>query len=68
MTAAIRRTLVRWATGARWYVREVTGESGYARYVERERRRCPDAVPMDRRTFERHRQDLVGSRPQQRCC
>jgi uncharacterized short protein YbdD (DUF466 family) len=52
----------------RWYVREVTGESAYDRYVEHETRAHPGAAVLDRRTFERRRQDLEDARPQQRCC
>jgi len=61
-------TLVSWFRGLRWYLREVTGESAYDRYVERERHQHPGEAVLDRRAFERRRQDLVGSQPQQRCC
>jgi uncharacterized short protein YbdD (DUF466 family) len=51
-----------------WYLREVTGESAYERYVEHERHAHPGRPVASRREFERKRQDLASSRPQQRCC
>lgn len=64
MTAAITRA---WQ-GVRWYLREVTGESAYERYVEHERAAHPDRPVASRGEFERRRQDLENARPQQRCC
>ena len=55
-------------TGVRWYLREVSGESAYDRYVEHCRRDHPDAPVMTRRAFERRRQDEREARPQSRCC
>ena len=66
MTAA--SALVHAYRGVRWYVREVTGESAYDRYVEHETRVHPGVTVLDRRAFERRRQDLENARPQQRCC
>jgi uncharacterized short protein YbdD (DUF466 family) len=63
-----RTAVVRACRGVRWYVREVTGESAYDHYVEHETRLHPGAVVLDRRAFERRRQDLEDARPQQRCC
>lgn len=63
-----RTAVVRACRGVRWYVREVTGESAYDRYVEHETRAHPGAAVLDRRDFERRRQDLEDARPQQRCC
>jgi uncharacterized short protein YbdD (DUF466 family) len=63
-----RTAVVRACRGVRWYVREVTGESAYDRYVEHETRLHPGGVVLDRRAFERRRQDLEDARPQQRCC
>ena len=60
--------LQRWGRGVRWYLREVTGESAYDRYVAHERVAHGGAPVLDRRTFERRRQDLEEGRPQQRCC
>ena len=64
MTATLSRA---WE-GVRWYLREVTGESAYERYVEHERLAHPDRPVTTRREFERRRQDLANARPQQRCC
>jgi uncharacterized short protein YbdD (DUF466 family) len=52
----------------RWYVREVTGESAYDRYLEHASRAHDGVAALDRRSFERQRQDLENARPQQRCC
>ena len=60
--------LRRWAEGVRWYVRELAGESAYDRYVAHERAADPDRAVLDRRAFERRRQDEHAARPQQRCC
>jgi uncharacterized short protein YbdD (DUF466 family) len=55
-------------TGVRWYLREVSGESGYDRYVEHMRRDHPSQPVMSRRDFERRRQDQREERPRARCC
>jgi uncharacterized short protein YbdD (DUF466 family) len=54
--------------GVRWYLREVSGESAYDRYVEHVRREHPDAAVMSRRDFERWRQDDRENNPRARCC
>ena len=54
--------------GVRWYLREVTGESGYDRYVEHMRRDHADQPVMSRRDFERRRQDQRDENPRARCC
>jgi uncharacterized short protein YbdD (DUF466 family) len=54
--------------GVRWYLREVSGESAYDRYVEHARREHPGEPVMSRRDFERRRQDAREARPQARCC
>jgi uncharacterized short protein YbdD (DUF466 family) len=54
--------------GVRWYLREVSGESAYDRYVEHARREHPDAPVMTRRAFERARQDHREAHPRARCC
>ena len=56
------------ARGVRWYLREVSGESAYDRYVQHMRRDHPDQPVMSRRDFERRRQDAREARPQARCC
>ena len=55
-------------SGIRWYLREVSGETGYERYVEHIRREHPDAIVMSRRDFERWRQDDRNDNPRARCC
>ena len=54
--------------GVRWYLREVSGESAYDRYVEHMRRDHPDQPVMSRRDFERRRQDAREENPRARCC
>ena len=54
--------------GVRWYLREVSGETAYDRYVEHRRREHPGEPVMSRRDFERRRQDAREARPQARCC
>jgi uncharacterized short protein YbdD (DUF466 family) len=54
--------------GLRWYVRELSGESAYDRYVAHARHDHAGAPVLSRRAFERARQDERGRQPQQRCC
>ena len=54
--------------GVRWYLREVSGETAYERYVEHLRRQHPDAMVMSRRDFERLRQNQRNDNPRARCC
>jgi uncharacterized short protein YbdD (DUF466 family) len=54
--------------GVRWYLREVTGESAYDRYVEHMRRDHPGQPVMSRRDYERRRQDDRNENPRARCC
>ena len=63
-----RVTVKRAFSGVRWYLREVSGESAYDRYVEHRRREHPGEPVMSRRDFERRRQDAREARPQARCC
>jgi uncharacterized short protein YbdD (DUF466 family) len=55
-------------SGVRWYLREVTGESGYDRYVTHMRRDHPSQMVMSRRDYERWRQDQREENPRARCC
>jgi uncharacterized short protein YbdD (DUF466 family) len=64
VTAAVHRG-ARWL---RWYLREVTGESAYDRYVKHARAGHPDRPVLSRRQFERQRMDDRDARPQARCC
>ena len=54
--------------GVRWYLREVSGESRYDRYVEHMRRDHPDQAVMSRREYERRRMDQRDENPRARCC
>jgi len=56
------------AGGIRWYLREISGESAYDRYVEHASLDHADAVVVSRREFERGRQDRRDAEPPQRCC
>lgn len=55
------------ARGLHWYLRELTGETAYERYVDHVRRRHPEAPAMSRRDFERRRL-AAQDRPGARCC
>ncbi|MET9294721.1 YbdD/YjiX family protein [Streptomyces sp. NPDC003077] len=63
---AVRRGL-RWV---RWYVRELTDESAYERYVAHVRRHDPHVAVPSRREFERRRTDARDGDPRSgfRCC
>jgi uncharacterized short protein YbdD (DUF466 family) len=64
MTTGVRKAL----SGVRWYLREVSGESGYDRYVEHMRRDHPDQAVMSRREYERRRMQMRDDNPRARCC
>lgn len=64
MTTTVRQG-ARWL---RWYLREVSGESAYGRYVEHARAEHPDRRVLSRRHFERQRMDDRDARPRARCC
>jgi uncharacterized short protein YbdD (DUF466 family) len=49
-----------------WYLRELTGESAYDKYLERHTASHPDAVPLTRYEFEKRRTDEKAVQP--RCC
>ena len=51
-----------------WYLKELTGEHDYDRYVEHYRQAHPDAPALSRREFECRRLDRLEVRPGQRCC
>jgi uncharacterized short protein YbdD (DUF466 family) len=51
-----------------WYLKELTGEHDYDRYLERHRHAHPDAAALSRREFERRRMDERDSNPRVRCC
>ncbi|GGT81640.1 MULTISPECIES: YbdD/YjiX family protein [Streptomyces] len=64
------RHLRRAVHGIRWYVRELSGEAVYDRYVAHARSCDPDAEVMTRREFERSRTDAREADPREgfRCC
>jgi uncharacterized short protein YbdD (DUF466 family) len=66
----MRSVLRRAVRGVRWYVRELTDESAYDRYVAHARRHDPQADVPTRRAFERMRTDRQEKDPRQgfRCC
>ncbi|WP_427920063.1 YbdD/YjiX family protein [Streptomyces sp. cg40] len=66
MWSALRRA----TSGVLWYVRELTDETAYDRYVAHVRRDHPDAEVPNRRDFERMRTDRQEADPRQgfRCC
>ena len=51
-----------------WYVREVSGETAYDRYVQHTRGNHAGEPVMSRRDFERRRQDARENQTQARCC
>ena len=52
----------------RWYLREVSGEALYDRYLLRHRWEHPHQPPMTRTEFERWRIDRRNHSPGTRCC
>ncbi|NGO11732.1 YbdD/YjiX family protein [Streptomyces sp. HC44] len=62
--------LLRVLRSVRWYVRELTDESAYDRYVAHVRSEHPDALVPSRREFERTRTERQEADPRQgfRCC
>jgi uncharacterized short protein YbdD (DUF466 family) len=63
-------TVLRGLRWMRWYLRELTDESAYERYVAHTRSHDPGAPVMSRRAFERMRTDRQESDPREgfRCC
>jgi uncharacterized short protein YbdD (DUF466 family) len=51
-----------------WYLRELTDESAYERYVEHMRTHHPGLPVPSRREFERQRLDAEDAKPGVRCC
>ena len=56
------------ARGLYAYLREVSGETAYERYVAHRRRLHPDDPVMSKRDFERWRMDQRDENPSARCC
>ena len=64
-------TDTRWRTAlqsVRWYVREVSGETAYTRYLARHAASHPGEPAQDERTWWRERSDGRDGEPPQRCC
>lgn len=62
MTAAV----LRFGRGIRWYLRELTGEAKWDRYLDHAR--IEGIEPMTRRDFERHRIEHQEKNPKASCC
>jgi len=54
--------------GILWYLREVSGEGDYDRYVANLRRHDHDAPVLSRRDFERRKMKEREANPGARCC
>ena len=50
------------------YLREVSGETAYDKYVQHARAAHTGADVLSRREFERRRMDERDATPQSRCC
>ena len=50
-----------------WYLKEVSGENAYDRYLERHRATHPGKQPLGRDEFYRRRQDEKYANPGSRC-
>lgn len=51
-----------------WYLKEVSGESDYDRWVAHRREHHPGDPVMPRRDYESRRMDERDSNPRARCC
>jgi uncharacterized short protein YbdD (DUF466 family) len=51
-----------------WYLREVSGETAYDRYVAHRLARHPSEPVLSRREFYRWRMDERDANPGARCC
>ncbi|MFE3098321.1 YbdD/YjiX family protein [Streptomyces sp. NPDC059248] len=65
---APRSRLLGWLRTARWYLREVSGDSAYERYRAHHRRIRPEEPVPSRREFQRQRARRLEEAPQSRCC
>jgi len=61
-------TLRQAVDGIVWYLREVSGDAAYDRYVATTQRHDPQAPVLSRREFERHRMGAREDPSQPRCC
>lgn len=60
--------LVETGRAVRWYVRELTGEAAYDRYVAAHARSHPDHEPLTRAQWWRARDDAREAMAHERCC
>jgi uncharacterized short protein YbdD (DUF466 family) len=61
--------MLRRAVGAiRWYLREVSGEADYDRYLAHAQQHPGDGPVLSRREFERRKAKQRESNPTPRCC
>jgi len=58
----------RWARALHWYLREITGEADYDRYLARHAAVHPGEPVLGRREFERCRWEDKARNPGNRCC
>ena len=58
--------MIRALRGVHWYLKELTGEAAWDRYLEH----CSEHghTPLSRREFERRRSDALEANPVSRCC
>jgi uncharacterized short protein YbdD (DUF466 family) len=54
--------------GIRWYLREVSGEGDYDRYVAHTQRHHRDTPVLSRRDFERRKMQDREANPEAHCC
>jgi len=54
--------------GVLWYLREVSGDADYDRYVANAQRRHPEAPMLSRREFERRRMSSREDGNHPHCC
>ena len=68
MSAAPVPRMLRGLRAVRWYLRELTGEADYDRYLAHHRSTHPDGPAMSRREFDRLQWERRANTPGNRCC
>lgn len=58
----------RWLRAVHWYLREVSGEADYDRYLDRHGELPAGRPALSRAEFERHRWEDRANTPGTRCC
>jgi uncharacterized short protein YbdD (DUF466 family) len=66
--APVRASVRRWLAAVRWYLRELTGEADYDRYLSRHAAVHPGQHVLTRREFEAWRWTEKAKNPGNRCC